>query len=315
MTAIETQPDYAALIGQHLTANGWCQGTDHNGDGAACLRGAINDVVPADHRARVWAGITRHVGGSLIAWNDEPGRTLEQVMEALSGADLSGADLRDANLSGANLRGADLSGANLRGANLSGADLRGANLSGADLRGANLSGANLRGANLRDANLSGANLSGADLRGANLSDANLSDANLRPIADDVRVLVRDYPTPEALGLLRALYLGRVDGTTYIGPCACLVGSLATARGCHVADLPRDASRLAERWALGISPGDAAPHHPVAALTAEWIEAELATRPDYTPGSFGDADPDGTPDQQEAHALAVLYRARLARSAE
>ncbi len=96
MTAIETQPDYAALIGQHLTANGWCQGTDHNGDGAACLRGAINDVVPADHRARVWAGITRHVGGSLIAWNDEPGRTLEQVMEALSDADLSGADLSDA---------------------------------------------------------------------------------------------------------------------------------------------------------------------------------------------------------------------------
>jgi hypothetical protein len=58
-------------------------------------------------------------------------------------------------------------------------DLSGAYLSGADLRDANLSGANLRGADLRDANLSGANLSGADLRDADLSDANLSDANLR----------------------------------------------------------------------------------------------------------------------------------------
>lgn len=46
----------------------------------------------------------------------------------LSGADLSGVDLRRASLSGADLRGT-----NLRCANLSGADLRGADLSGADL--------------------------------------------------------------------------------------------------------------------------------------------------------------------------------------
>ena len=41
-----------------------------------------------------------------------------------SGADLSGAYLRDADLRGAYLSGADLSGANLRDANLSGADLQ-----------------------------------------------------------------------------------------------------------------------------------------------------------------------------------------------
>ncbi|ECE7439403.1 pentapeptide repeat-containing protein [Salmonella enterica] len=72
----------------------------------------------------------------------------------------SRADLRGANLCGANLRDADLRGANLCGANLRGADLRGANLCGANLRGANLCGANLCGANLR----------GADLRGADLPD-------------------------------------------------------------------------------------------------------------------------------------------------
>ena len=59
----------------------------------------------------------------------------------LSGADLSGADLRSADLSGANLSGADLRRADLSGANLSGADLRRADLSGANLSGANLSGA------------------------------------------------------------------------------------------------------------------------------------------------------------------------------
>ena len=60
--------------------------------------------------------------------------------------------------------GADL--ADLSGADLGGADLREADLSWADLRGANLSEANLRGADLRGANLSEANLRGADLSGA-----------------------------------------------------------------------------------------------------------------------------------------------------
>jgi len=59
--------------------------------------------------------------------------------------------------------GADLNGADLREANLSGADLREANLNET-----NLSGALLMGANLKRANLSGADLSGADLRGTSL---------------------------------------------------------------------------------------------------------------------------------------------------
>ena len=91
----------------------------------------------------------------------------------LSDADLSCADLSCANLSGADLSGADLSGANLSRANLSGVDLSRANLSGANLFCANLSGADLSGANLSRANLSGANLSGANLSGADLSGANL----------------------------------------------------------------------------------------------------------------------------------------------
>ncbi len=182
----------------------------------------------------------------------------------------------------------------------SGADLRGADLRGADLHGADLHGADLHDADLRGAVLSRADLSRADLHGA----------DLRAIEEDVRALVRDYATPEVLGLLRALYLGRVDGTTYSGECRCLVGTIAVARGCDVGDLPCDASRLAERWALGISAGDAAPHHPVASLTAEWILAELETRPDYAPGTFGAASiPEVTlPEEAEAMALALLAKA-------
>ena len=67
----------------------------------------------------------------------------------------------------------------LTGANLSGANLRLANLSGASLKFANLSGANLLSANLSDANLEHANLSGADLALADLSGANLSYAEFK----------------------------------------------------------------------------------------------------------------------------------------
>ena len=73
----------------------------------------------------------------------------------------------------ADLSGADLSGANLRWADLRGANLRGADLRRADLRGADLSEANLRGADLSEANLRGADLSGADLSGAKNIDQSL----------------------------------------------------------------------------------------------------------------------------------------------
>ena len=64
-------------------------------------------------------------------------------------------------------------GANLHGANLRDADLYGANLCDADLRDADLCGADLRDADLCDANLCDADLRGANLRGADLRDAKL----------------------------------------------------------------------------------------------------------------------------------------------
>jgi|SRR5579859_256293 len=105
-----------------------------------------------------------------------------QEYDIQPGADLYGADLREANLYGANLRGADLYGADLREANLREADLRGADLYGADLREANLREADLRGANLYGANLYEADLYGANLRGANLYGADLRGAkDLSPL--------------------------------------------------------------------------------------------------------------------------------------
>ena len=133
----------------------------------------------------------KSVGRSVLFEFEKENNTIKDtIIEAvkrdtdLSGAYLSGANLRYANLSGADLRDTDLSGADLRYAYLSSADLSSADLSSAYLRGADLRGAALRyadlgGADLRYAYLSGADLRYADLGGADLSGAYLSGADLR----------------------------------------------------------------------------------------------------------------------------------------
>jgi uncharacterized protein YjbI with pentapeptide repeats len=203
----------------------------------------------------------------------------------LSGANLSSANLSGANLSGANLRSANLSSADLSGANLSSADLRSANLSSANLRSANLSSANLRSANLSSADLSGANLSsadlsGADLRSADLRSADLRSANLMPIKADFIEVISQAPR-EVPSLIAALKGGRVDGSTYTGECACLVGTIANAQNLSVESsdfkLTRDSSRPVERFFMGISKGDTPETNQVSALALDWAEVWYATQ--------------------------------------
>jgi hypothetical protein len=241
-------------------------------------------------------------GSILFSYEIEDNNLRKTILEAiitsadLSGADLSGADLRNANLSGANLSGAYLRNAYLSGADLSGADLSGAYLSGADLSGAYLrnaylrnaylSGAYLRNANLRNAYLSGAylrnaylrnaDLSGADLSGANLSGADLSGADLSPIKADL-FMVLLYAKHEVLGLRQALMDGKVDGSTYTGECACLLGTIANTKKCDYEKIPGlipDSNRPAERWFLGISKGTTPENNNIAKITIEWIDEFL-----------------------------------------
>jgi hypothetical protein len=83
--------------------------------------------------------------------------------------------LSGANLSGANLRWADLSGSDLSWADLSGAKLSGANLTGANLSHANLLTSSLVHVDLTRANLMSVDWAGADLSGATLTGAKLYD--------------------------------------------------------------------------------------------------------------------------------------------
>jgi hypothetical protein len=139
----------------------------------------------------------------------------------------------------------------------------------ADLYGADLSGANLYGADLYGANLYGANLSNAK---------NLASARLDVIRNDVWAVLASAPG-ESRAVLEALRAGKVDGSVYHGSCACLVGTIANARGCDITalgDLRPDANRPAERWFTHIRPGHTPQNSEICKLTAEWVEKWLTS---------------------------------------
>jgi hypothetical protein len=177
-----------------------------------------------------------------------------------------------------------------------GADLGGANLRDADLGGANLGGANLGGADLGDADLGGANLGGADLCDADLGGANLGGANLGGIkADFLSEVLR---LPDELEALRdALTAGKIDGSTYSGECACLAGTLAKAHGEEDYDgehltlgsvvFHADVYSPREQWFLSIKEGDTPENSQVSAIALEWTNEAIAMR-DNIRGVFTDA---------------------------
>ena len=145
------------------------------------------------------------------------------------------------------------------------------------------------GKDLRSANLYGVNLGGADLRSADLYGANLGGAInaghvLKIYRDDIRKVLDTSPG-EVRGLLQALWDGKVDGSTYQGECACLVGTIAKVRKCEYDAIPGlmpDSSRPAEQWFLNIHKGDTPVSNPAAAfacaVVAEWMHERGVVAP-------------------------------------
>jgi hypothetical protein len=122
------------------------------------------------------------------------------------------------------------------------------------------------------ADLSEANLSGANLSEANLSEAkNLTDEQLRPIIADLWFIL-SQARHEVPAMIAALRYGRVDGSTYSGECACLVGTLENA---GASGLPHNLSSPAERWFMKIRKGDKPGDDSVGGFAAgkalAWIE--------------------------------------------
>jgi uncharacterized protein YjbI with pentapeptide repeats len=219
--------------------------------------------------------------GSDLRGSDLSGSNLSG--SDLSGSDLSDSDLSDSDLSDSDLSGSDLSDSDLSGSNLSGSDLRGSDLRGSDLRGSNLRGSNLSGSDLSDSDLSdsdlsdsdlsGSDLSDSDLSGSNLSGSNLSGSDLTPIKNDFFNVLLLAPF-EIDGLESALRDGRVNGLTYEGDCACLVGTTANVAKKNyyaLGELKPNASRPIEKFFLSINKGDTPENNQFSALVVQWIE--------------------------------------------
>ena len=90
---------------------------------------------------------------------------------------------------------------------------------------------------------------------------------------------------EVPGLRTALLEGEVDGSTYEGECACLVGTMEKVgqeMGCEV-DLPHRADRPAEQWFAPITPGDKPSEKPEtegefrAQHALDWLDEWTASR--------------------------------------
>lgn len=166
----------------------------------------------------------------------------------------------------------DLICSDFSGADLTDLDLRGADLTGSDFRCANLTGSDFRGGDFL-----GADFSGADFSGAQVSGANLSAADWTPIRDDIWSVLSSAPA-EVPALINALKNGRVDGSTYEGYCACLIGTIANTKGCsfrEVAGIKPNPTRPAERFFLGIKKGDTPETNQFSKMALEWSEDWLA----------------------------------------
>ena len=142
---------------------------------------------------------------------------------------------------------------------------------GADLRGANLYGANLGGADLY-----GANLYGADLYGANLYGADLSEEQMTQFRDDLWAVLSGAPV-EVAGLRQAIIDGRIDGSTYSGDCACLVGTIANLKKTdtdHLDFIKPNSNRPAERFFMLINRGDKPDTSKWSEIALKWVDQWL-----------------------------------------
>ena len=118
---------------------------------------------------------------------------------------------------------------------------------------------------------------------ADLSEANLSEANLTQVRDDIWAVLSASPK-EVPALRQALAEGKVDGNVYKGECACLVGTLAKARGIdldqkEIPDLKKNSGRPAERFFMGIKKGDTPETNQVSKFALGWIDAWLENMKD------------------------------------
>ena len=107
-----------------------------------------------------------------------------------------------------------------------------------------------------------------------LHGANLHSADLHEFKADVFDILLRAPN-EVAALRAALVAGKVDGSVYEGECACLIGTIANARGVSHFDLgdgiSPNSSRPAEQWFMQIHEGYTPETNRGSAEAVAWID--------------------------------------------
>jgi hypothetical protein len=166
------------------------------------------------------------------------------------------------------------------GMSLAGLTPRGVALPHSELAGADFTAADVANTKHARAKLTGIDRARADLTGTYFTGRTLRDANLEAIRKDLWAVL-SLASREVPAIRGALVEGRVDGGTYYGECACLIGTIATARGCDVyslGSLGPAPGRPIERFFMGIDRGDTPQTSPIAEIVVEWIDEWCARIP-------------------------------------
>ena len=83
---------------------------------------------------------------------------------------------------------------------------------------------------------------------------------------------------EIAGLRKALVEGRINGSSYIGECSCLIGTIANIKGCEIDAIGNGIapykSRPSEIWFTVIYVGDDPSNNQASRITVEWIDEFL-----------------------------------------
>ncbi len=112
-----------------------------------------------------------------------------------------------------------------------------------------------------------------DQAAAPLRDTGVTNAELEASRQDLWAVL-SLAEQEVPAIRAALVEGWVEGGTYYGGCACLIGTIANARGCAVYSLGslRPApDRPIEHLFMRISRGDTPQNNPIARVIVQWID--------------------------------------------
>ena len=121
--------------------------------------------------------------------------------------------------------------------------------------------------------INAADLQRAYLQRAYLQGADLQGSDLQPVRDDFWAVLSSAPH-EVEGLRKAIVEGKIDGSTYTGECACLVGTIAKVCGKNHENLglliPNPA-RPIERFFMGIKKGDSPETNQFSKIALKWLD--------------------------------------------